>query len=187
MVSFFEQAALRLIGDHPRASVIAKTFAAVHQLVEEKNWQGACHATTAVTFVLLAAQGIKATACLGEVMLGHAAFDHSWIEIEGRVFDIAIERPLMPEMAATPVISGRHIDSDVPTAMTYGAISGVPPQGPAAMIARMSFGEYMDGFPDHAQGLWGVVSELAERLGLLLNAEDLRRRYGNSQWTRRAS
>lgn len=186
MISSFEQAALRCVAGHPKASAIAKTFAVVHGLVERENWQGACHATTAVTFVLLAAQGIESCPCLGEVIAEFGAFDHSWIEIDGRLFDVAISHTLIPEMSSAPVIAGRRIDDGLPTPMTYGANSGHPPMGPAALLATMPIGEYMDGFPGHHRlGLWGLASELAKELSLSLSPEDLRSRYADTRWVQR--
>lgn len=182
MTTSFEQTAKQLLVNHQRGAAIAKTFATIDAFVAENDWEGACHATSAVAFVLLRAQGIEAMPCLGELAFGAAATDHSWIEIDDAVFDVAIARPLVPEFARPPVLAGRHIHDGSATQLVYGATSGIAPMASATAVARLSIGQYMDGFPAHVDGLWGIVSELGATMGLSLNVRELRTRYGSARW-----
>lgn len=185
MTTSFEQTAKELLVDHQGGDAIATTFAAIDDFVAENDWQGACHATSAVAFVLLRAQGIEAIPCLGEVSFGAAATDHSWIEIDDAVFDVAIARPLVPEFARPPVLAGRHIHDGKETQLVYGSASGIAPMASAVAVARLSIGQYMDGFPAHVDGLWGIVIELGVGMGLSLNPRELRMRYGGARWVQK--
>jgi hypothetical protein len=182
----FEEIARRTLDGHRAAEPLAKTYAILYGVVEANDWEGACHATTAVAFVLLREQGIEAQPCLGEVTLGNAVWDHSWIEVDGKVFDIAIARPIQPAPILAPVLAGRHTDDGQPTRLRYGVRSGMPAMAEAALVGRLSLDEYMAGFPRHPKGLWGVACELAGRLGMSLTVAELRGRYGSTRWSLRS-
>jgi hypothetical protein len=180
-----KQAALEILGSDPAGPRIARTMQAVYDLMEAVRWDGACHAISALMFVLLREQGVQATLRLGEVAFGDGHFDHSWIEINGAVFDVAIARPLDPVSGHSPVVGGRHVHDGQPTPLIYGAVSGLPQDADAARRQNMQLGEYMDVFPEHPQGLWGVAVDVGAQLGLHASAHSLRQRYSHVEWSRR--
>jgi hypothetical protein len=95
MDSIFQKTADRLYPDSPETYRLKKTFFNVLAYIDENDWQGACHATTAILFVLLREQGIAATPYVGEVSKAPIVFDHSWIEVDSEVCDAAVMNSLV--------------------------------------------------------------------------------------------
>ncbi len=67
MDSIFQKTADRLYPDSPETNQLKKTFFNMLVYIQENDWQGACHAATAILFVLLREQRIEAVPCVGEV------------------------------------------------------------------------------------------------------------------------
>ena len=67
---------------------------------------GACHASSAILFILLREQGYEAVPCIGEVSKQPIVFDHSWIEINGNIIDAATSNSLIPEINLSPILLG---------------------------------------------------------------------------------
>lgn len=181
------QAARGLTATGPAEYKLIKSYNSVLSLVYRANWQGACHATTGLLTVLLRAQNIQADPFLGECFHNGAYFDHSWVEVESTVYDIAISNPLIAERACEPIFRGFHIVTKLPTQVKYGVASGAGLDPTAAMIEAMSFEQYLSAFPRHPKGLWGVAEDVAKKeLGLRTNAEKLRAAHRNITWQKRA-
>lgn len=193
--SAFEDAALAVLSDRAHAPTAARTFATLYEFMLDERRHGACHMISAVAFVLLNEQNVKATLCLGEVAVADGTFsdvatlttfDHSWIEINAEVYDIAIDAPLGTQrVARAPVMATRHIDNGRPADFVYGASSPAGLDAEARAIARVTLREFMDGFPDHEHGLWGIVVERGASIGVATSVPTLRERYGNVRWTLR--
>lgn len=68
-------------------------------------------------------QDIENDLCIGEVLTENALFfDHSWIEIDGRVFDIAIQLTLQNE-TNPPVYAGYDLYTKRIAYRVYGVDS----------------------------------------------------------------
>ena len=44
---------------------------------------------------------------MGQCAIEDAVFDHSWVEIRGQVYDIAITNPVLLEKRIPPVLAGK--------------------------------------------------------------------------------
>jgi hypothetical protein len=176
----------RLTDNRPGAVPVAETCSALFELMNsDERWTGACHALTTLGYVLLREQDVEVIPCIGEVRCPPGVvFDHSWLELDDVPIDVAIARTLIDGLAFAPVVFGRHLDDARPSDVTYGVLtSGLDET--ARTIAAMTFAPYMDGFPDHVHGLWGVASEVGANLGLKLEPERLRDQYGDVRWVLR--
>ncbi|MFT6922984.1 MAG: hypothetical protein ACJA1C_001992 [Crocinitomicaceae bacterium] len=162
---------------------ILDTFFAVLGYVEMNDWKGACHATCGILHVLLKEQGIDNHLILGEAKNGPAVFNHSWIEIEGEVYDVAIGNALIPQFSNPPTIKGFDIETSSLTKIEYGVNSGEADDPPTKMIKSMSIGDYMEAFPGHPLGLWMAVKDGAEKLGIKINIDEVRTKYRGVMWT----
>lgn len=175
----------RTLRGHPHSLTITKTLMAILRYIEKTGWSGACHASSAVVFVLLREQGVGVDLCLGEALLGRTVFNHSWVELDGKVFDVAIVHTLENEILSAPVVMGRNVETGNPTEVQYGVKSGQPDDPPTAMLRETSFVDYLDEFPGHHYGLWGLAVDLAAPLGLQLDAAELRGKYADTHWLSR--
>lgn len=105
-------------------------------------------------------------------------FDHSWIEIDNKVIDLAISITLQNGMAVSdPIILDINSKSKEKTTIEYG-IKGEGFDGQTLLLLGLSFNEYMRFFPDNNKGLWGIVEEI---LGKQINIEEFERKYYNTQ------
>lgn len=183
----WEQSSRRLLEGDPRGAEIVRTCFAVLRLIQQKHWQGACHATTGVLHVLLLAQGVESRPCVGEARTPAFFFDHSWIEIDGAPYDMAVALPLDPSPPMPPVVKGVDVETGTPTVIQYGVRSGIGDYAPATFVKSMSFVGYMDGFPDHRHGLWDVAADLGATLGLRLQVAQMRSAHADTSWLIRQS
>ena len=87
----------------------------------QKQWFGACHATTAMMFAFAKKIGIDAIPCIGECeQEGYRPFDHSWLLIDNKIYDLAISMPFNFYMAKGPVIASIDTRTNKNIDMKYG-------------------------------------------------------------------
>jgi len=65
-----------------------------YDLIVEHDYQGGCHLVSAILYILLTEKGYEPIIRLGEVQIANFIFNHSWIELDGKVIDIAIMNTL---------------------------------------------------------------------------------------------
>ena len=148
--------------------------------MKKNNWIGACHATTAVMYVALSEIGLKPKACIGEVYSVELRyFDHSWIELNGKIIDLACSMTLLGGYSAcAPII----LDIDCGTGKKYDLKYGINYQGldtAANHIYKTPFCSYLDAYPESKNGLWDVISVILDKE---INIEELRNKYKDTKW-----
>lgn len=163
---------------HPNKEAIFNTFFAVSDDLKEYPNPGACHLISGVFYVLLSEQNINSVIRIGEVKrLDSFYFDHSWIEIDKAVFDVAIQLTY-DEKKNPPVFAGIDLGNGKPSQLKYGVKSPSGMDSIATTILNQSFGKYMDGFPAYKNGAWEIVSRIAtKRLDLEVKIPSLREKY----------
>ncbi|MFE0506452.1 lasso peptide biosynthesis protein [Peribacillus butanolivorans] len=162
--------------DHEQREKIFNTFFAISDYYKKHPNPGACHLISSIFHVLLKEQGIDNDLCIGEVKTGHQYFDHSWIEIGGKVFDIAIQLTL-DEATNAPVYGGVDLSTaEVPERM-YGTPSPVGFDTQAMQVFNSPFVTYMDGYPAFKEGAWKIVKVVGKELRLKLDIIELRQKY----------
>jgi len=87
------------------SEIIESIFSEFLEITYKLDWKGACHESTSAIHILLNEAGITNTWKLGEVFTNGCLFDHSWIEINNKVFDIAITKTLIKKAINAPVIN----------------------------------------------------------------------------------
>ncbi|WP_271105883.1 hypothetical protein [Pseudomonas tohonis] len=75
--------------------------------------------------IMLKEHGIDSEIMIGEVFFDGYCFDHSWVEVHGRIFDAAVAFPQAGgKKFGEPVFAGVDIETHEPTRLKYGA--GLP-------------------------------------------------------------
>ena len=144
------------------------------EYMKRKQWWGACHASCSALYVALSELGYSPKLCIGEMLGQGLYFDHSWIELDGQILDIAISMTLLGGAPVSePIVFGKNIRSGKEPVIKYG-VPGRGIEGETLFVNSLPFVDYMDGFPDEKNGLWGVVQEL---LGRKVDIPDLREKY----------
>lgn len=169
------------------------TFFELLKFVWLRDWHGACHSSSAVLYMLFAEHGMKPTLCIGEVARDGDFFDHSWVELDGFIFDAAVSLPSKNGDSAFvggPVYKSIDLSSDKLTGVAYGVKNRVGLSSPARQISQSNLAEYCqtqiaDGVPLDGT-IWGIADFLLGEIGVPSNVEDLADRYGSLIRTIRA-
>jgi hypothetical protein len=156
---------------------------AVVAYIEEAGWAGACHAASAVLYLLFGELRIPCSIYVGEAALGASVFDHSWLECGGEVYDAAICHTLYSGVQAPPTFRGVDLETFGQPRVRYDLMSGAPPDADAIQILNMSFEQFMWGYPGHPEGLWGITTIIGARIGLELDTRKIRTLYRSTKWT----
>ncbi|MCR4704053.1 MAG: SEC-C domain-containing protein [Saccharofermentans sp.] len=139
---------------------IGNILANMYLYMEKKQWWGACHATASALYVCLSEIGYAPELCIGEVLGKGLYFDHSWINVDDKIIDLAISMTLLGGAPASEVIVlGKEIKTGLPPILDYG-VPGRGIEDQARFVMEIPFVQYMDNFPDEKDGLWGVVREV---------------------------
>lgn len=171
-----------LAGERVECSGIINPFFQVLRFVIEEQYRGACHASSAVLYVLLRELNIDATINIGELGRDKLCFDHSWVEVEGKIFDVAVARPLEPIFDSAPVFMSHNLESMKAPLWEYGISSGMRDDPFVELIKAGSFATFMDNAPVHKNGLWHLVQKFGNRCGLKINLNKTRQKYSQVHW-----
>ncbi len=113
-----------------------------------------------------------------------AYFDHSWIEIDGEIYDAAISNSLS-DLNFPPVFSGIDLSSGSKPLVSYGTPSGKGYDADARRIRSISVLEYMSGFADHPQGLFGIAKLIGKKAGIQVSVNAIQKIASNAVWKER--
>ncbi len=118
-------------------------FDCLHKFMVKNAWYGACHATTAMMYAFAKKIGIEAIPCIGECKQNnYPPFDHSWLLINDKIYDLAISLPFVTSMALRPVYKSIDSKTNKKVDMYYG-ISFLGLSGQASFIYNQDMYEYM--------------------------------------------
>jgi hypothetical protein len=182
----YKRVAREKLPSTPENERIAKTFFKMLEFIHKKNWDGACHATSAIMYVLLEEQGIDARLYIGECQHGSFAFDHSWIEVNGEVVDAAISLTSIQGMSFPPVLRNIDLESGEKTKIIYGVHSGRGYDQFTSTVRDLPLFMYMDNFPSHSEGLWGIAMDIGTKLRIKTNLAKMKGKYGLTNWEEHA-
>lgn len=156
-----------------------------YDFISKNNWQGACHAMSAIQYILLNELGVSSKLCIGVVGKYPYKFDHSWIEIDNKIYDITIENGLQGIQVSKPIIASINVESLNSMDVIYGVNEKL--DYPANVIKDMSITEYLDGFDSDPEGgglstfvkegIWNLIIKFANNVNLKLDKEYLREKY----------
>lgn len=189
----WKQRAFQISTDVKHPEPLVDSFFAVFNHSIKKNWRGACHAISGILYVLLREQGIHAQLKVGFVKSPkvHFEFSHSWVEVDEKVYDLGLYRSNPPvaspneyQELSAPIFHNIDLEANMETSIRYGVPSvREKTDRNLQTILNMTLGDYMNGWPNHKNGLWGEVIEIADRLGLSLNLHEIKEKYTNEQFS----
>lgn len=151
----------------------------VWKIMEENNWIGACHATTSIIYILLSEFGYKPKIYIGELTLPNSfnKFDHSWVEVDGKVIDLAIALPLNPASSQEPVIMGKEAFSNKIPKMIYKSSSHPPKlDAQAQKVKEMPIYTYLEEAPGQ---IYGFFNQVLQDIIPTLSHENIKEKYSN--------
>ncbi len=148
------------------------------EYLDKKQWWGACHACSSLLYVLLSEIGYNPILCVGEVQTNNYLFDHSWIELDNKIIDLAISLTLNNGMSiSSPIILDINSKTGKKTLINYG-VKGQGFDEETKTLLSLSFNDYMNYYPENKKGLWGVIEEIIEKK---IDIEKLKEKYKNTK------
>ena len=152
--------------------------------VVDNEFTGACHSTSAAMFVLLSELGMNPKLKIGEVysLSNKVCFDHSWIEMDNQIFDVAIGYPQPPELGGQSVCGpifnsiDLNTDQDADICFRYKTVQGLGE--PALSVSGWTLQEYNDN-EDTGIDIWDFTILIGSKCNLNLNRHSLIEKYGS--------
>ncbi|WP_217077764.1 YecA family protein [Clostridium baratii] len=150
----------------------------------KNNWQGACHALSAIQYIVLNELELNPKLCMGVVGNSLYEFDHSWIELNNQVYDITIANCLEGVKFSEPIIASVNINTMQKTNVEHGRNRRL--DFPASAIKELTLTDYLDGFTNQpkseipyflANGLWNLIIKFGKEVNLELNETYLKEKY----------
>lgn len=169
----------KIAAEIPDGKKLYAVFEPMFRFVVSRLYFASCHDTSAVMYMQMCQEGLPKgcmTLCIGEVNVAGGRFDHSWVEVNGQIFDVAICAP-----GATGVFAGGAVFADIdlgtnaPVQAKFGVASQDPLETDAAQVYSMTLHQYLDfqrskdfkPMTDLAQEIYGG------------NGQELLEKYGN--------
>ena len=169
---------MSLIRNEEYSDDIGHVLINLFNFMVKENWCGACHACSSILYVALSELGYKPILCIGEVLGDSLYFDHSWIELNGKIFDLAINMTMLNGLAVSGVvIGGTDIDTNKISTLKYG-VCGRGIEDEARIVMNTPFTQYMNRFQYGKDGLWSIVEIVLQKK---VDIRDLRKKYNNTK------
>lgn len=170
-----EQSALALLNGQQ----LFEAYKTLLWLTFSRGWQGACHDTSAVLYIVLSEMGLSPTLLIGEVRGPNFIFDHSWVEFENNIFDVAVGFPSEGGGDAGPsVFASLDLRTGRTTELEYGIRSDYCLDKIGQSVSIKNLEEYSE-HQDPGATVWDITAEVGGNMGLEFRKSDLRSKYGH--------
>lgn len=161
-------------------TAVKDAYKAVYDFVQENDYREACHEMSAILFILLRELGVGGVLFSGELNDGVYRFDHSWVEVKGNIYDIAVAFT-GTSFDSSPIFCGLSVNDQTAPKWRY-----LPPSldGDSGIQGAHSvpFSVYMSSNPNFKNGTFGLLQKLGRKCGLRLNLNQMKTRYRDVTW-----
>lgn len=148
---------------------IKNTLLGAFDFIVENHFQGGCHMISAVLFMLLSEQGFQPIIKTGEVGIADYLFDHSWLELDGKIIDLTIMNTLNDYKKLPPVVMNKSVSSGLESDFKYGVSPNLDVE--AQLVLAQSIGQYIQAGKDHKT--YFVLESIAKKVGTQIDDTDL--------------
>ncbi|MRX56498.1 hypothetical protein GJU41_21350 [Bacillus idriensis] len=156
------------IDNHECEQQVKDIIRGTFDFIAKHDYQGGCHLVSAIVHILLTEKGYNPVVRLGEVQVGDYVFDHSWIELDGEVIDVAIMNTLQDGFKFPPVLYGKSVVTGKQVEYQYGVSQYL--DATAQLVMGQSIGQYiMEG---ESHGTLEIMKLIAEYSGVVLDNID---------------
>lgn len=170
-----EQAAMSL----PNGKRLFQAYAVLLNFAWQNDWTGACHDSSAILYMVLSEMGFSPKIVIGEVKASAGTFDHSWVELDGKIFDVAVGFPGEDGHHVGPsIFASSNLDTGEPTELVYGVRSPDGLDDVGQFVATSNLEQYSAAQPVGST-IWDITPHVGAACGVKLRKSDLRRKYGN--------
>ena len=155
-------------------------FISLYKYMIKNDWSGACHAITAVLYVIARKMNINCVPYIGVVEKDGFYFDHSWLEIDNEVFDIAIFNPLEKDKYTGPIFKSIDLSTNCIHTMNYG-VNNVQFDSIAMHISKINLYEYLLNCPE--PNLIKLIIDLGSLNQIYISRKWIESNFNTIFWT----
>lgn len=147
-------------GNSKKGKLLADIFSVYLESMLTNGWRGACHDLSSSFYMTLSEYGYNPKLFTGVVKTQNGKmFDHSWVELDNRIYDFAICYPhLQGENVSSPIFGSKHVDTQKITNLSYG-ISGVELDDFVMKIVEATIDEYAKLRPHNSVDMYEIAAE----------------------------
>ena len=164
---------------------ISNTYTIIMNWLHDNNFQGACHNISAAMYILLKEKNIDAILCIGEINNDNMniRLDHSWIEINDKIYDVTIFMPLPSGVPFPPVFFSKNLDTNQITDFRYRGTKETDLDFAARTVYNFNLEQYAEYQQNELEviRLWNLTKNLGELIGINLNIDMLKSKYGKTK------
>jgi uncharacterized protein YchJ len=173
-------------------SRVSNAFFTTLKFLYELNWKGACHATSAILYIICRELGHEPRLCTGVISTEIWSSSHSWVELNGKMYDVSCYFPVNNTPRLMPVFHGKELDTMDDTKTIYGnSIESI--DGQIDFMLKKNLTDFMEALPDDLRGasLWQALDNICllanidvfdKSVSLSAAVEQLRNKYENTYW-----
>ena len=137
---------------------IKKIFFILIDTINELKWRGACHFASALLCILFREIGLNAKICTGIVASANGFFSHSWVEVDGQVYDATIWFQNQSGFNHAPIIANKNLDTGEEILMLYG-VDWMPLDPGTKNLFQKSFNWIINGMVETENAPIGMTVE----------------------------
>ena len=129
-----------ILFDVEKGVEIKNIFFTLLELINGLKWRGACHFASPLLCGLFRGIGLNANVYTGVVAAYEGCFNHSWVEVDGKVYDVTIWLQTKNLTDNAPIIANKNLDTGKETAMMFG-IDWIPLQPDVSDLFDKTFND----------------------------------------------
>lgn len=171
--------AQKLTPNTQKGRILLNVFGKSLEWIYSRKYRGGCHDTSAAIYILLSELKLSPVVCIGEVKHDQSFFDHSWIELDSKIYDAAVCMPNLEGVPSSPVFASKDLTTNQDTELIYGVRSPVGYDDAVKNILHMTFGEYSEIHTDDPNKVWNLAKTLGKEAGIKINVGNIREKYSH--------
>ena len=178
MIEHWISRAERASTELPNGKRLFQAYAALLKFVWYNDYIGACHDTSAILYIILSEMGFSPVLMIGEVKAAIGIFDHSWVELDGKVYDVAVGFPGEDGCHVGPsIFASLNLHTGEPTDLEFGVRSQNGLDEVGRMVANSNLDQYSKLQPE-GKTIWDFASMIGAACGLKIRKAHLKIKYG---------
>ena len=160
---------------------VEQAYKTLYDYISDKDYKGACHEMSAAFYVLLTELGVESILCSGELTDGNTRFDHSWVEIKNKIYDITLQHTQVDQRNPPPIFADICVATLNKPKWKYYPPSEAPDHGYMASHGQ-PFIDYMSNNPNHKNGTFGLIQKLGKKCGLKISLNQMKAKHASTNW-----
>lgn len=167
---------------------IAIIYFALLDFIIGRDWRGACHPVAAIFYMILCEQGFNPKLCAGIVRVKSGHFVHSWIELNGSIYDVACAFPCEDTTKIEPIFGGKKLDTLESPKAIYGFLSSLCTENESlqAVLSSTIFDVMAKSYEKlNGECLWSVMIYICSQTKIdfkPISGSDFLKKYSGIRW-----